>query len=758
MDDDFRRAALDYHRFPRPGKLAIEPTKRMASQRDLALAYSPGVAAACEEIAADPDKAWDYTTRGNMVAVITNGTAVLGLGNIGPLASKPVMEGKAVLFKRFAGIDSIDIEVDAQEIDRFVEVVAALEPSFGAINLEDIKAPECFEIEARLRARMKIPVFHDDQHGTAIIVAAAVRNGLLLQGKNLADVKLVNTGGGAAALACLDLLLTMGLKRENVTVCDIEGVVYAGRPGLDPTKARYAQETKARTLPEVLDGADVFLGLSAPRVLKGEWLAKLAPRPLVLALANPDPEILPEAVRAARPDAIVATGRTDYPNQVNNVLCFPFIFRGALDAGATTINEAMKVAAVEAIAALARVEASEVVAAAYGGVAPVFGPEYIIPKPFDPRLILEIAPAVARAAMESGVARRPIADFDAYRADLARFVFRSGNLMRPVQELARRRPARIVFAEGEDERTLRAVQTVLDEGTAEPILVGRTAVIEAKLKALGLRMALGQSVRVLHPDEQPELFAPLIALYQAKVCRRGITPASAERRVASRPTIAAGLLLEAGHADAAIIGGRSDWMNEWEHALSIIGAKAEVSRAYACTAVITQGGTLFFVDTHLLVEPSAAQIAEMTCLAAEHVRSFGLTPKVALLSHSSFGASGAPSARKMRAALKLIHAAAPELEVDGEMHADAALVPLIRARAVPDSPLEGTANLLVFPNLDAANIAFNLVKAVADGLQVGPMLLGMNKPIHVLTPSVTARGIANLAAVAGSQVGRGVTV
>jgi malate dehydrogenase (oxaloacetate-decarboxylating)(NADP+) len=755
MDDDFRRAALDYHRFPRPGKLAIEPTKRMASQRDLALAYSPGVAAACEEIAADPDKAWDYTTRGNMVAVITNGTAVLGLGNIGPLASKPVMEGKAVLFKRFAGIDSIDIEVQATEIDHFVEVVAALEPSFGAINLEDIKAPECFEIEARLRARMNIPVFHDDQHGTAIIVAAAVRNGLLLQGKNLADVKLVNTGGGAAALACLDLLLTMGLRRENVTVCDIEGVVYAGRPGLDATKARYAQETNARTLPEVLEGADVFLGLSAPRVLKGEWLHKLAPRPLVLALANPDPEILPEAVRAARPDAIVATGRTDYPNQVNNVLCFPFIFRGALDAGATTINEAMKVAAVEAIAALARVEASEVVAAAYGGTAPVFGPEYIIPKPFDPRLILEIAPAVARAAMDSGVARRPIADFDAYRADLSRFVFRSGNLMRPVQELARRRPARIVFAEGEDERTLRAVQTVLDEGTAEPILVGRTPVIEAKLKALGLRMALGQSVRVLHPEEQPELFAPLVTLYQAKVCRRGITPAAAERRVASRPTVAAGLLLEAGHADAAIVGGSGDWMSEWEHALSIVGARNDVSRAYACTAVITQNGTLFFVDTHLLVEPTAAQIAEMTLLAAEQVRSFGLTPKVALLSHSSFGASGAPSARKMRAALKLIHAQAPELEVDGEMHADAALVPLIRARAVPDSPLEGTANLLVFPNLDAANIAFNLMKAVADGLQVGPMLLGMNKPIHVLTPSVTARGIANLAAVAGSQVARG---
>ena len=755
MDDDFRRAALDYHRFPRPGKLTIEPTKRMASQRDLGLAYSPGVAAACEEIAADPDKAWDYTTRGNMVAVITNGTAVLGLGNIGPLAAKPVMEGKAVLFKRFAGIDSIDIEVEASEVDHFVEVVAALEPSFGAINLEDIKAPECFEIEARLRARMKIPVFHDDQHGTAIIVAAAVRNGLLVQGKKLEDVKLVNTGGGAAALACLDLLCKMGLKRENITVCDIEGVVYTGRPGLDPTKARYAQDTNARTLPEVLDGADIFLGLSAPRVLKGEWLHKLAPRPLVLALANPEPEILPEAVRAARPDAIVATGRTDYPNQVNNVLCFPFIFRGALDSGATTINEEMKVAAVEAIAALARVEASEVVAAAYGGVAPVFGPDYIIPKPFDPRLILEVAPAVARAAMDSGVARRPIADFATYRADLTRFVFRSGNLMRPVQELARSRPARIVFAEGEDERTLRAVQTVLDEGTAEPILIGRAAVIAETVQRLGLRMALGRSVRVLHPEERPELFAPMIKLYQAKVGRRGITPAAAERRFASRPTVAAALLLESGEADAAIVGGRSEWMREWEHVLACIGVRGNVSRAYACSAVITTNGTLFFVDTHLLLDPTAEQVAEMTLLAAEQVRSFGITPKVALLSHSSFGASGAPGARKMREALKLIRAAAPEIEVDGEMHGDAALVPLLRARAVPDSRLEGTANLLVFPNLDAANIAFNLVKAVADGLQVGPMLLGMNKPIHVLTPSVTARGIANLAAVAGAQVRRG---
>jgi malate dehydrogenase (oxaloacetate-decarboxylating)(NADP+) len=754
MDDDFRRAALDYHRFPRPGKLTVEPTKRMASQRDLALAYSPGVAAACEEIAKNPDAAWEYTARGNMVAVITNGTAVLGLGAIGALASKPVMEGKAVLFKRFAGIDSIDIEVEARDVDLFVNTVAALEPSFGAINLEDIKAPECFEIEAQLRARMNIPVFHDDQHGTAIIVAAAIRNGLLIQGKTLDQVKLVNTGGGAAALACLDLLITMGLKRENVTVCDIDGVVYEGRPNTDPYKARYAQPTEARRLEEVLDGADVFLGLSAPRILKAEWLAKLAPKPLVLALANPDPEILPEAVRAVRPDAIVATGRTDYPNQVNNVLCFPFIFRGALDSGATTINEAMKVAAVEAIAALARVEASEVVAAAYGGTAPVFGPDYIIPKPFDPRLILEVAPAVARAAMESGVARRPIQDLVAYRQDLTRFVFRSGNLMRPVQELARRRPARVVFAEGEDERTLRAVQTVLDEGTAEPTLIGRREVIEARVAALGLRMALGESVRVLHPEEDPALFAPLVTLYQSKVGRHGITPAAAELRVASRPTVAACLLLEAGEADAVIAGGRGDWMREWEHVLAVTGKRADVSRAYALSAVISQGATLFFVDTHLMLEPTAEQLCEMTLLAAEQVREFGITPKVALLSHSSFGASGAESARRMRRALGLIRAHAPELEVDGEMHGDAALVPAIRARAVPDPKLEGMANLLVFPNIDAANIAFNLVKAVSDGLQVGPMLLGMNKPVHVLVPSVTARGIANLAAVAGSQAAR----
>ncbi|HZF76098.1 MAG TPA: NADP-dependent malic enzyme [Acetobacteraceae bacterium] len=751
MDDDFRKAALDYHRLPRPGKLSVEPTKRMASQRDLALAYSPGVAAACEEIARDPDKAWDYTARGNLVAVISNGTAVLGLGAIGALAGKPVMEGKAVLFKKFAGIDSIDLEVEERDPARFIEAVAVLEPSFGAINLEDIKAPECFEIERALRARMKIPVFHDDQHGTAIIVAAAVRNGLVLQGKRIEDVRVVNTGGGAAAIACLDLLVSMGLRRENVTIVDVDGVVWRGRPNTDPYRAAYAQDTAARTLPEVLAGADVFLGLSAPRVLKAEWLSMLAPKPLVLALANPEPEILPEAVRAARPDAIVATGRSDYPNQVNNVLCFPYIFRGALDVGATTINEEMKIAAAEAIAALARMEASEVVAAAYGGQAPTFGAEYIIPKPFDPRLILEIAPAVARAAMESGVARRPIGDFAVYKAELERLVFRSGNLMRPVFEAARKRPVRVCYAEGEDERTLRAVQTVLDDGLAEPVLIGRREVVEAKARAMGLRMDFSESVRVLDPTRDEEVFGPLIGLYQGKVGRRGIPPDAAARRVGNRPTVAGALLLEAGLVDATLCGGTGDWMRHWHHAFDVIGKSDAVARVYAMSALILTTGRLFFVDTHLTVDPTAEQVADMTLLAAEQIRAFGITPKAALLSHSSFGASGAPSARKMREALRLIRDRAPDFEVDGEMHADAALVPAIRARAVPDSPLTENANLLVMPTLDAANISFNLLKAAADGLQVGPILLGMRKPIHVLVPSVTARGIVNLTALAAAQ-------
>ncbi|MBN8871255.1 MAG: NADP-dependent malic enzyme [Rhodospirillales bacterium] len=748
MDEDFRRAALDYHRLPRPGKLSVEPTKRMATQRDLALAYSPGVAAACEAIKADPDAAVDYTARGNLVAVISNGTAVLGLGNIGPLAGKPVMEGKAVLFKKFAGIDVFDIEVDAADPDRFCDVVAALEPTFGAINLEDIKAPECFAIEATLRGRMQIPVFHDDQHGTAITVAAAVRNGLLLQGKALSDARLVTSGAGAAALACVDLLVSMGLRPENVTLTDIQGVVRSDRPNMLPNMARYARDTNAATLQEALPGADIFLGLSAPRVLKQEWLPALGDKPIIMALANPEPEILPELVAKIRPDAIIATGRSDYANQVNNVLCFPFIFRGALDVSATTINEEMKIAAVEAIAKLARVEASEVVAAAYGGAAPVFGPEYIIPKPFDPRLILEIAPAVARAAMDSGVARRPIADFATYRRELERFVFRSGQLMRPVFEAAKKDPKRVVYAEGDDERVLRAAQTLVDDGIAHPILLGNRDSICAKAREMGLRLDMDGAVTILDPARDTEVFGPLVPQYQLMAGRRGTPPEPAARRVATRPSVAAAMLLHAGIADAAICGGTGAWWRQIQYILPIIRRRPDVGRVYALSALILSTGVLFICDTYMVVEPTAEQITEMTLLAAEAVRGFGITPKAALLSHSSFGASDSASARKMRQALGMIRARAPELEIDGEMHADAALVEQIRSRAVADSTLTGTANLLIMPNLDAANISHNLLKAAGDGLPIGPMLLGMSKPIHVVVPSVTARGIVNLSALA----------
>jgi malate dehydrogenase (oxaloacetate-decarboxylating)(NADP+) len=748
MDDDFRKAALDYHRLPRPGKLAIEATKRMATQRDLALAYSPGVAAACEAIKADPNAAYDYTTRGNLVGVISNGTAVLGLGNIGALAGKPVMEGKAVLFKKFAGIDVFDIEVDASDPARFCDVVAALEPTFGAINLEDIKAPECFAIEAELRARMRIPVFHDDQHGTAITVAAAVRNGLLLQGKDLSDVKLVTSGAGAAALACVDLLVSMGLRPENVTLTDISGVVTKDRPGMLPNMARYARDTNATTLRDALPGCDIFMGLSAPRVLKAEWLPLLGDKPLILALANPEPEIDPGIVAAERPDAIIATGRSDYANQVNNVLCFPFIFRGALDVWATTINEAMKIAAVEAIAKLARVEASEVVAAAYGGSAPVFGPDYIIPKPFDPRLILEIAPAVARAAIETGVARHPITDFQAYQRDLERFVFRSGYLMRPVFEAASRDPRRVVFAEGEDERILRAAQTLVDDDIARPILLGRREVIAAKVKEMGLRIDLGNAVRVLDPVLDCDVFDRLIPEYQRLSGRRGTPPEPAARRISTRASVAAAMLLHDGQADAAICGGTGGWWRQIQYILPIIPRRRDVNRVYALSCLIIPSGVLFICDTFMVIDPTAEQITEMTLLAAEAVRGFGLAPKAALVSHSSFGASDSQSARKMRQALGMIRARAPGLEIDGEMHADAALVQGIRDRAVPDSKLGGSANLLIMPTLDAANIAFNLLKAAADGLPVGPILLGMSKPIHVVVPSVTARGIVNLSALA----------
>jgi malate dehydrogenase (oxaloacetate-decarboxylating)(NADP+) len=748
MDDDFRRAALDYHRLPRPGKLAIEATKRMATQRDLALAYSPGVAAACEAIVDDPDSARTYTARGNLVAVISNGTAVLGLGNIGALAGKPVMEGKAVLFKKFAGIDVFDLEVDAADPARFCDVVAALEPTFGAINLEDIKAPECFTIEADLRKRMRIPVFHDDQHGTAITVAAAVRNGLLLQGKQLSDVRVVTSGAGAAALACVDLLVSMGLRPEHVTLTDINGVVRADRQGMQPNMARYARDTSAQSLADVLSGADIFLGLSAPRVLKPEWLALLSERPLILALANPEPEILPEQARAFRPDAIIATGRSDYPNQVNNVLCFPFIFRGALDVSAITINEEMKIAAVEAIAKLARIEASEVVAAAYGGAAPVFGPEYIIPKPFDPRLILEIAPAVARAAMESGVARHAIADFGAYRHSLESFVFRSGQLMQPVFEAARKSLKRVVFSDGADERVLRAAQSLVDDGIAVPILVGRRSVVAGKVRELGLRLDLDGAIRLVDPLEDHAAIKPLLPDLQRLIGRRGVPPEDATHWLMTRRTVIAAMLLHAGEADSAICGGTGDWWRQLRQILPIIPRCATATRNYALSCLILPAGSLFICDTHMVVDPTAEQIAEMTLLAAKSVRQFGILPKAALLSHSSFGASNTESARKMRRALAIIREQAPELEVDGEMHGDAALVASIRDRAVPDSRLNGTANLLVMPSLDAANIAFTLLRAASDGLPIGPMILGMSKPIHVLVPSVTARGIVNLTALA----------
>jgi malate dehydrogenase (oxaloacetate-decarboxylating)(NADP+) len=752
MDDDFRQAALDYHRLPRPGKLTVDPTKRMATQRDLSLAYSPGVAAACEAIVADPAAARAYTIRGNLVGVITNGTAVLGLGAIGALAGKPVMEGKAALFKKFAGIDVFDIEIDATDPDRFIDIVAALEPTFGAINLEDIKAPECFAIERALRARMNIPVFHDDQHGTAITVAAAVRNALVLQGKTLADLRLVTSGAGAAALACVDLLVAMGLRPENVTLTDIKGVVHDGRePDMPPNMARYARRTDARTLPDVLGGADIFLGLSAPNVLKPEWLASMANRPIIMALANPDPEITPAAARAARPDAIVATGRSDFPNQVNNVLCFPFIFRGALDVAATTINDAMKLAAVEAIAELARLEASEVVARAYGGIAPVFGPDYIIPKPFDPRLILHVAPAVARAAMDSGVAQQPIADWELYREELERFVFRSGQLMRPVFESARKQPARIVYAEGEDERTLRAVQTVIDEHIATPVLIGRREEIARSVNDMGLRMRLDNQVEILDPTRDHAVFDPLIEPYQHLVGRRGVPPDSAARRIRTRPTVAAAMLLHTRRVQAALCGGNSEWWRQIEYLLPIIPKRPDVTRIYALSALILQAGALFLCDTHMNLDPNAEQIAEMTILAANAVRSFGVAPKVALLSHSSFGSSKSASARKMRDALILLRRRAPALEIDGEMHADAALSEVIRTRALPSSTLSGTANLLILPNLDAANIAFNLLKAAADALPIGPLLLGASAPAHVLVPSVTARGIVNLSALASIE-------
>ena len=753
MDDNPRRAALDYHRLPQPGKLAIEPTKRMVNQRDLALAYSPGVAAPCEEIAADPAKALDYTARGNLVAVISNGTAVLGLGAIGALASKPVMEGKAVLFKKFADIDVFDIEVDTTDTDKFVEAVALLEPTFGGINLEDIKAPECFEIERRLKERMNIPVFHDDQHGTAIVVAAAVRNALVLQGKTLADAKLVTSGAGAAALACVDLLVSMGLPIDNVTMTDKDGVIHSGREGMLPNMARYARDTNARTLPDVLPGANLFLGLSAPGVLKPEWLPLMAPNPLIFALANPEPEIRPEAAREVRPDAIIATGRSDYPNQVNNVLCFPYIFRGALDCGATQINEAMKVAAADAIAALARMPAHDSVAQAYGGRKLVFGADYIIPTPFDPRLIGEIAGAVAKAAMDSGVATKTL-DLEEYKRALSHQNTRSGQLMLPVFHAARGSQCRIVYGEGEDERVLRAIQDGLDEGIVKPTIVARRRLLEQKLSDMGLSFQLDRDVEVIDPETDHDIMRELVEAYRAIAARKGVPPDEILRHVYRRPTVTAAMLLRTGRVDAALVGGRSEYWGQVEHVLRIIDRAPNHSRIYALSGLILDAGALFITDTHMVPDPTPDQIAEMTLLASTELQHFGLKPRVALLSHSNFGASNSPSARKMRAALDLVRQAAPDLAVDGEMHADAALSQALRERLIPDSRFEGPANLLVMPNLDAANITLTALGASSSSPTVGPMLIGTAQPIHVLTPGVTARGILNLTAIAAAEVAR----
>ena len=748
MAEDMRETALRYHREGRPGKIEVVASKPLANQRDLSRAYTPGVAHASLAIVEDPDQASELTIRANLVGVVTNGTAVLGLGNIGPLAAKPVMEGKGVLFKKFAGIDVFDIEVDETDVARFVDVVAALEPTFGGINLEDIKAPECFEIEKRLRARMNIPVFHDDQHGTAIIVAAAVRNALRLADKQIENVRLVTSGGGAAALACVNLLVEMGLPRENVTLTDIEGVVYKGREkGMNPYLEVYAQETNARTLSDVIEGADIFLGLSAPGVLTAEMVVKMADTPLIFALANPTPEIMPEVAKAARPDALIASGRSDYPNQVNNVLCFPHIFRGALDVGATDINEAMKIAAVDAIANLATRETSDVVASAYGGKVSKFGPDSIIPSPFDPRLIVEVAPAVARAAMESGVATRPIADFDAYVEELSRFVFRSDMLMRPTFDRAKADLKTVVFAEGEDDRVLRAAKASIDEGIAKPILIGRPDVVQNRVERLGLNFRPGVDCEVINPADDPR-YRDYWMLYHQLAQRSGVSPDEARTRVRTNATVIAALAVMRGDADAMICGSEGRYDQHLRHIQDIIGFQDGVREMSAISVLILSSGTFFLTDTHVTPNPTAEEVAEMTLLAAEEVRRFGIQPKVALLSHSNFGSSNSVSARKMRLARQLVSEANPDLEVEGEMHGDAAIDPEIRARIFPNSLLEGQANLLVMPDQDAANIAFNLLKTLADGLAVGPILIGAARSAHIVTPSVTARGLLNMCAVA----------
>ena len=746
MEKSLLTDALEYHRLPRAGKIEVVPTKPLANQHDLALAYSPGVAAACEEIAKDESKARELTARGNLVGVVTNGTAVLGLGGIGPLAAKPVMEGKGCLFKKFAGIDVFDIEITATDVDEIVDVVAALEPTFGAINLEDIKAPECFEVEQKLQSRLKIPVFHDDQHGTAIIVGAAMLNALRVVGKKIEDIRLVTSGAGAAGLACLDLLVSLGLPRQNIMVADRKGIITKSRNELNEHKAVYAVDTDISTLEEAVKGADAFLGLSGPGAITPEMVVSMNDQPLIFALANPTPEILPEEVNAVRADAIIATGRSDYPNQVNNVLCFPFIFRGALDVVATTVNDEMKLACVKAIADLAMAEPSDVVAAAYGGQAQFFGKDYLIPKPFDPRLIIEISPAVAKAAMDSGVAERPIEDFDAYRQQLAEFVFKTGPAMKTVFERARRAPTRIAYADGESERVLRAVQGVLDEGIAQPVLVGRPEVVDMRIERLGLRMKADVDFELVNPHHDRR-YREYWTEYQSLMERKGGSPAEARNLVRTNNTVIASIMLRRGEVDGMICGIAGRFTEHVTHIENILGMRRGVNNLYAMTALITQKGTLFICDTHAISEPTAEQTAEMTVLAAEVVRRFGMTPKIALLSHSNFGDRDTDSSTKMRHAYSLLREKHPELEVEGEMHADAAFSEVIRERVIPNCQFKGEANLLIMPTLDAANISYNLLKTVTDSVAVGPILLGTARTAHIVTPSASVRRIMNMTAI-----------
>ena len=749
-NDDLAKLALDYHASPTPGKISVMPTKPLANQDDLSLAYSPGVAFACMNIHAEgEDAAARYTSRANLVGVITNGTAVLGLGNIGPLAAKPVMEGKGCLFKKFAGIDVFDIELNERDPDKLVDIIAALEPTLGGVNLEDIKAPECFYIEKKLRERMKIPVFHDDQHGTAIISAAAILNGLKVVGKDIGEVKLVCSGAGAAAIACLDLITSLGLKRENIYVVDSRGVIYEGREAsMEPTKARYAQRTDARTLADVCVDADVFLGCSAPGVLTADMVKTMAPKPLILALANPEPEIRPEVAKAARPDCVIATGRSDYPNQVNNVLCFPYIFRGALDVGATVINEEMKLACVRAIAELAEAEQNDEVAMAYEGQDLNFGPEYIIPKPFDPRLIIKLAPAVAQAAMDSGVARRPIQDMEAYRQKLMSLVYRTGQLMRPLFMQAKSAPKRVAYADGEDERVLRAVQTIIDERLAFPVLIGRPSVIEMRIRKFGLRLQPGVDFEIVNPEADDRFNETWQAYYKLRA-RHGVTPDIAKSMIRKHNTLIGAMLLQRGDVDALLCGVSSKYDNQLRYVQEVIGLKSGARTLAAMNVLTLPTQTLFICDTHVNEDPTAEEIADMTIQAAEEMKRFGVVPKVALLSHSNFGSRPTASSLKMAEARRLLAERAPELEVDGEMHADAALSETIRMRAHPDTTLRGPANLMILPNLDAGNITYNMLKMTgSNGVAMGPILLGAARPVHILTTSSTVRRIVNMTALA----------